>query len=538
MDRSLCVLAACLAVAAAFAGCTASGAPFDPIPNAGWKPGYSFDYTVELTGSGSARIEVDGEVQHQEEPFKGMPVGQRPMTAYRVLDATTVDGIPVYLALDNHRNVRAFRQADLQPLAAAVYSAGTEVSTVSVQASHDDHSWLRFPLERGDTWRGELRDFDSPIGFDMGVTVESTVYGMESVEGPNGPVDAVRIEHDFAFDEDKIKDMMLASADKEGIEVRSLSVDISASRTVYYAPSLHNIVRDDTEVSQSLFARFTQEGKDIKADMEADMTATVRLTRATLEEKAATPLDKLETVKTPRTPQVVTSEGQPAVSLDVKASEAWVNAAEAPTVRITADAVGVSSVVLRLIDSTGNIVQQDAGTSTEWTLDQPGRYLVEATARAADGYEVQAETEVVAGYELTVSAGCATVSTYFLGCDQLLLPVRPGILSLEVSAVRQPLAVEEGVGNLYVSGPQNTVDAPMQGNEATIRIDAFEEEMFFSDWQAWYAPTAGVMEDVDYHVVLDYGQPDQGIPADAASLLLGKSAETLASPWSRPLLPG
>lgn len=536
MDRALCVLAACLTVTAALAGCAASGAPFEPIANAGWKPGYTFGYTAQADAEGSSRFEVGDSVEEQSLDDK-LDFAERPFLAYRVLDTPTVDGIPVYLTLTQERHVLAFRQADLQPMETSYAVTNNAPAVVTVSDRGLDHSWLRFPLTRGDTWRSTLRSDIPGVGNPFEATIVAEVKGMESVDGPNGPVDAVRVEHEIRFDSDAIESAMRREAAKEGVEIHSLSLDFSGSHTIHYAPSLHNVVRAVDDVRVRFDARFTAEGQDAEGHFDLHLVNTVRLASVSLEEAPATPLSALKSVRAPSLPAVQAADGRPGVSLRLQASAERVNAADQPVVVFTATGEGFTRYSLELMDAEGTVVERDNSPTAQWTFDQPGLYTAVATGYTEDGATLTDSVEVAADYDATFEDECSFLSTLF-ACGSEMVPVRAGITGLVVSAVRHPLAGESGMGTLRLMSDRDSWDADMSGNEATIEVADAQADG--SDWQLWYEPTLGVADDVDYHVQLTYGGAPYaaGVAQGMGAASLTHAAETLAGSWARPLLPG
>ena len=287
---SFCIVA--LLVASLLAGCT-SERDFAPIAEAGWRPGYTYEYSVESKGNSDGQVTVNGETQNGNAGFQGDEnFGPSPLFSYTVFNTeTTVDGTPVLLALvqggtmaaqakaqmplqslvTGNPDVVAFRKSDLAPLYTSTTSYPGDVR-IDVHDTHQPSS-MRFPLTGGETWRMEL----------SGLTVESSVGGLVSVKGPSGDVDAVHIQHVSSLP-DGYYDKAMQEAQAQGITVHSLDFSISSEREVYFAPSLHNVVLDIMTLSERVAADFEQDGNHTVIDMTVEATITIRLTGVSLEE--------------------------------------------------------------------------------------------------------------------------------------------------------------------------------------------------------------------------------------------------------------
>ncbi|HLF16880.1 MAG TPA: hypothetical protein VI796_05560 [Candidatus Thermoplasmatota archaeon] len=553
---------------AAFAGCSAQGGGaslagtdgFEPIESAGWKAGFHFVHSVE----GDVRMEgsftAGGETDHLDEHES---FGPEPVADYTVVSTTITNGAePMYVALGrdlffDEPFLMGFRQRDLQPVEVIEVVDGS----FRFEAPPETYPWVRFPLEPGDEWSGEFVT-ETLFGSNITFRVESRVEGLETVDGPSGPVEAVRIRHDIDIDTEAVETQMRETMEASGSQ--DVEVDFSGEATdlVYYAPSLHNVVLDDTEVSMAFHGSSRDFGQRSEVEMEMTVRAAIRLTEAQFEEEAD--LDAVEVTELLEEgglpdagggfqggsggsrPDAPPENAPDLGTLTVVADTEAPNAAEATLVSFLAlpdDGRQPASVEMFLFDALGSRVAMGEDT-LEHTFNEPGLFRIEAFA--FDEEETLIATgslEYPVGWMAELAATCDELVAADLGaCEGWDLPVRPGVASLTAQATPGgPVPVHLG-GTLRLfapSGEERT--AALQDGVAFLSWEspglvAAEAE---GDWHLIYTPDPGVLETVTYAVSLTAGEagvPDDSAPPSAGGGLVAlKVTSWLEQGWAKTL---
>jgi hypothetical protein len=540
------------------AGCTGSSS-FETIPDPGWKAGYTFGHELVAEGTFKSTLRTaDGDVlEDDEESDDSDPV----LFVLKVANSAfeSPEG-PLYLAVmtgDNFRvgasnmgDVRmdsgpagaaliGIRPRDLQPMRTEVQAqrgcltCPIESATIRFSADNDDYSWIRFPLVHKDSWAGKV-PFDEFVG---AIDVESEVRGLVSIDGPGGPVDAVHVHHVLENkDLEEQKDKVIAGARREGVDVRKLDIELSSTVDVHFAPSLHAIVSEERRLDLKLHAEFSYDGEDLIGDLEGHAVLRTRLVSYDLTEGPELDLKQAVAALStpPELPPIPDDGGTPptagAGALRLTVDQANVNAAETPTVRFTTTATGTGRVTsYQVVDAAGTLVAGGSGGDFELVVDEPGVYTATVTGVDGDGRRLQAGATVEARYEVTLDAGCAPASvTDIPGCAEVAFPVNPGLIVIDVAAVRAPLAPTPGLGTLVLEGPAGErEEAMMTGNEARITIPAPQAS---GEWKLRYEPTLGVLEDVSYDIRVTFATSAGATAWTALAASARSTAEALAAP--------
>lgn len=539
--RWLLPVVACLALVQ-LSGCAERS--FEPIESADWKPGYLWGYTGSATLRADSTFTEDGKVVEEEHVDEGGDdVAQ---WAYRVLSTELKhDGKPLYLvAMDGDQyyayadttgystahstgmpSLMAFRQDTLQPV--GVFYNGCDRCPVALDEEAGSlhfydvgsYPWIKFPLKHLATWSEKMGDHDFGGG-----EIESNVRGMVTVEGPAGKVDVVRITHTLRQEGiDEMREEILAMAEKEGIKVNAFEVSQSMTVELLYAPSLHNVVLSNTQVSASMHVDFEQDGHHRVGDMQMTGTATSRLVSYDLTEGPQVEVKDIgKALEVPIELPAVPGQ-EPTGTLRITADASVVNAAEKPAVRFTTKTTGnATAESYTVYDANDEAIAAGAGGDFTFKVKEPGTYKATVEGTDGNGRALRSSTEVIADYQVTLPANCGPANVLgFPNCDSIEVPVRQGIQWLEVKATRTPLAVEPGYGSLQLYDGGSYQSVGMNGNEATITIDSFEDRMLGEDWELQYYPYAGVMEDVEYTVTLMHSAagPGSGSGSFFASLV-------------------
>lgn len=98
-------------------------------------------------------------------------------------------------------------------------------------------------------------------------------------------------------------------------------------------------------------------------------------------------------------PHSTTSRGDNAPSISVAAAQKSINTGDSTTVSAsTANLAGGSQILWQVSPSTGRVEtdrSDSSGLHARFTANEPGTYIVKATARAADGSSTSDETNIV-----------------------------------------------------------------------------------------------------------------------------------------------
>lgn len=510
-------------------GCV-SEADFAPVESAGWRPGYTFEHSVESRSEVSGFVRIDGTEDDEGFEPRTEEFGPERLITYTVFDVEARNGDEgVYLTVASPGSLEAslharsdlpdararqpliapFRQSDLQPLRAGMEYSGRDGKVVEARmdyAEDETYSALRFPLRRGDAWT--TVDERGATGFAGGTaTVQSQAGGLRKVPGPYGEVDAVHVVHVMTGGE-ALADFLRAQIEGEGGHVDRLEFHAEWRRDVDYAPSLHNIVRDVTTMDGRLVLEATLEGKRTSVDVSESSTVAITLTGALLEETAPRTLEDAIGGLVPvlpivgRPPLGTTGAPPPGdVSIQVDPASVTVNVAADGDVQFTTRTQGdVSGLAHRVTNTATDLeVLRGQGGTFRHSFTEAGRYDVTVTGTAAGGQEVEGMAQVFANFETSTDVSCGNAAIQGVAaCPPAPVPVRAGVGSLTVAVERHPVAGEPGVGKLVLTAPDGrTFSADLAANKATLTV---ADGLDAGDWSLEYRPTVGLQERATYSV--------------------------------------
>jgi len=512
-------------------GCTERG--FDPIPSAGWMAGYKFQYAGEMhqtkdLHSTDPKFMVGGD-DHDE---------SGDLYAYTVLSTTaTVDGVPVYLlratksadspfavealagfplgTIFSGNQLLAVRQSDLRGGLAFVFP-GFLNSPAKLSASLSPTlGILRFPLQQGQSWE----DGNATSGGVPDTQSSTRVGGLAAVDGPGGKVDAVHIRSVSDAGGDVLNGLLRSELEREGDTVRHLDISFSSTHDVYFAPSLHNVVRDEgtSEVTMDIDATGS-DGHAIQVSGTVSSSFAIRLTSATLQPATDLSLEAIARgdlpapignvtvppvgTSNPPTPGSGDSGSPQPASLQLVAARTEVQAGgpQGDSVRFTTYAQGVTGLGHTVTNAAGTVLSQGTGGDFSYGFDTPGRYGVLVSGTASDGRTLASKAEVAVSGSAHAAGSCPPVSTGD-ACSAFTFEVGPGLQSLVARADVQSGAGLPPSGTLTLDdGHGTTWSADVTSSRTTLEVRQFDHP---GTWSLTYTPKADVFAQVDY--VVDFG---------------------------------
>jgi len=535
--RTLAALAVLAACAPVLAGCLSADAAHDfaPIASADWRPGYTFRYVGEATGTSHLHALKNGAVQPGSgDADAGYPV---PPLALEVLSTQVPDGAqPMYLtatqyggmlnALTTHSRIAGrlpigIRQTDLQPVDTKVHyrqACADLCTTHAVDLRYQDaptYPWVQFPLQRGKNWSGPLPEAQSPDPLVGPLVVQSMVGGLETVETPLGHVEAVRVDHTITAPQLAARAKQLLSDGSAG-HVTDLSSEASLTftRTIHYGPAQHAVVLDEGLLQLHEALKWTDGGDRYELQLSFDLQTRQSLVAVRLNEVGdldlPATLDAISPGSNPEAPPLVPPEQPPsgdAPMLHLRAEATAFNAAVEPTVRFHVD----SSTPLGPADHLHLSVQgprgleavaSEGGVLTS-TLHDMGVYTATVLDTAAGQVRARDSIQFVLPYDADKELGCPVPGTA-TSCQRIPVPVRTGIASLAVDATRPGDLVPARLRLTDSSGHSTTVD--FDGGEAHMTLTHFDSGAANgNDWTLAYEPTVATGEKVQLHIHLEPG---------------------------------
>jgi hypothetical protein len=486
------------------------GTAFVTVGGPTWKPGYHFRFEEEgaeerhFVGDG-----FDGQQAHSE----ATSWGPRPGLNYTVVgNDTNAFGEVRFLAL--HREgysgerprLVALEAEHLEARDAYVSDYCTHFRSdcapyVSVYGDKDEVPPLAFPLrddvagkeEAGSSWRPYV-----PL---EPIAVVTRVLGFKDVDGPFGPVQAVHVQQRFTVNfTDVLAQWRQDQPDLTGF---ALDGEVHATRDVYYAPALLNVVLDQAVSHGHYNGSYQRDGKAQGFRESWRSWSSSRLVDASLEEGEALSLQEVSALL--RAQASPSPEAGVVVSLDGPKEELNVAAAAAAT--LTATLAGTTSATVRIdvLNALGVVVASDEASSLAFTPTLPGPYLAVAYALGSTGRALAADSwPVRAYYEGTLAVECEPLA--FDGataCPAMPVPMGPAIGYLRGEAlINDPLATASLRGRLVVDqGDGQEVSTDQNGGSASLWLDSPQWDLG-QDWLLRYEPDVGVTVSVEYGLVL------------------------------------
>jgi hypothetical protein len=501
------------------AGCTGDGSSGPPAEAADLKSGYRFRYEVTQEADVHAEESLNGTVQDTTDVDESE--GPKPGADHEVLVTSfEEDGVRYDLALgrpadgSGRSQLVAIRQSDLAVLGANAYGGDVSVYDFGPPGP------LRFPLRVGDEWTyrdGFIGDHASEDG---AIEVKARVTGYREVDGPDGPVQAMRVVHTFSLDQDRFQASLRNLAAEEDAESVDGSARLDAERVVDYAPALHAIVEDAFEFDVEYDLTVTKDGAERRYVFEGSGTRTQRLLSATLVEMPELGLDDLEAAielgRRPVDPGVL----PPGVSIEATLSpeRPYLDNGTAAAFTVQVRASGLSEplkVELRnpYRGLAGTRTLPASGGEAEFDVDMAGPYELSVTSSGSDPSASRLLT-VPVGDRYWLEPSCFVVGTGATSCEALPFLVGANMAEVRFTVMHEGLATEPGTGYLFLVDGAGDQDSEMLlGHSATLR-KAVDTGMMGNrgQWSVSYEPV--------------------GLPGDILYLVEVESAEkVLEDPW-------
>lgn len=563
MQKQL-LAAAILGLAPLLAGCLAEAGSEASIERPQWQSGYAYSFLS--TGTARVMESEDGETHRETEEFD--PVRR----VAEVLNTTFEANDESYYLAAMTLPGRTVPQVDFEgdmgsggmsfsevPMAFLVGHRQRDLAGVNVGYSMTDNctdetcsyrldqlnfdagpsfAWLDFPLETGKTWSTILEaedtgGWDDDVASGLDVRVRAKVIGLETIELPVGSTRAIRVDYTFKpiGIEDWKKDV-LEEAQDEGANIEAFDYSAGSLQRLWYSPDYQNVVLSESTMDVNLRVSGTDdEGERFEYAMSLGVKSRDELDGARLiprpergYEYIAQVLGGQIAIEDPAG-SAFHPEGY---TLELTSDKGQVNAAESETAAFVARLVGADalpdghSAAWRILDAHSDLVVEGTGLAFEHAFDQPGAYAVEIETQDASGATTAADgLTLVANYDAVVPADCSPVAIPFFGqnCEAAPVPVRLGIQSLEVAALRSAALPTQflNFGNLVLTDPLGgeTSGEPNDQGEFTITIDDFSEHpVNGEDWTVEWEAASSVLENVDYRIKLLFGPETASDPAE------------------------
>ncbi len=540
---SIGVAATLMVVAITSAVVMAGDEEFDAIQAPRWQAGYAFAYDV--TGQIEYLLDVPGEASGGDS-FSFGPV---PIEKEILSTKFDLDGKPLYVGAATFPLGHFLAQGmDFEFPDLAVYPTAdrqSDLSPVGVQISSDGDglefgpdapiTYLDFPLTHGKRWSttmkvadlfGEADFLEGTEYMDLDeVLVQGEVGSMQKLDLPIGTVDAVRVDISYTpIGLQKAVAQARSDAEKFGVDVERLNVQLGVHEIAYYAPEYQSIVKDQFVVRALVDAALDYNGDHWEVYTEATGTALVELTGARLLKGPERSTSEILRILRGDAP-VADAHGEiiPESIYDVfiDSDSSRVNAAKSPVVHFSSDLSGVDSLpsehklVYKMVRPDGSTYKSAAGKATwDVTVDEPGSYTVILQAIAGDGRVFSQDSmPLVANWHQTISGGCPVVtSSTMMPCDRVGLPVNLGVDALSVAAYVNGTTLANG--RLTVSSPSDSFSGSREGDGAyRIVLEDFDHRDLGRNWNGAYS-SFGFGENVDYVIDILYGAPDTRVHDD------------------------
>ena len=332
--------------------------------------------------------------------------------------------------------------------------------------------------------------------------VVTRVLGFKEIDGPFGPVQTVHVHQDYVVNFTRVLD----DWEEEGAGLTDFNVtgDVKASRDVYYAPALRNVVLDQAVSSGEYQGSYRRDGKLQTFSESWRSWSASRLTDVILEEGEAMSLEELAAML-----QSGASHPDPsAVRVRVDVMPYDINVAEGESTNIEATlSAGAppTEIYIEVFDAGGDIVASDEGTKLEFSPDEAGPYLAVAYALDETGEVVDQASQTISAYfEGTLSVDCALVADGATACPGMSVPLGPSIAYLSAFAtINDPAASLNLPGRLVIDqGDGQEISSDRQGSYASLWMEYPQKAYDDEEWTLRYEPDAGALVTVEYQLSL------------------------------------
>ncbi len=561
---SLGAAATLMVVAITSAVVMADGDEFDAIKAPQWQAGYAFAYDV--TGEIEYMLDVPGEASG------GDSFGFGPLPIEKEILSTQfdLDGKPLYVGAatfplghflaqgmdfefpDLAVYPTADRKSDLSPVGVQISDAGDDLEF----GPDAPITYLDFPLQHGKRWSSTMKvaelfgqtDFlEGTEYMDLDeVLVQGEVGSMHTLDLPIGTVEAVRVDISYTpIGLQKAVAQARSDAEKFGVDVERLNVQLGVHEIAYYAPEYQSIVKDQFVVRALVDAALNYDGDHWEVYTEATGTALVELTGARLlkgPEQSTSDILRILRGEAP----VADAHGEiiPESTYDLFLEDnvRLVNAASSPSLTYSTDISGVDAlptghkIVFKMIAGDGSTYKTSSGApSWDVVVDEPGSYTVVAQAIAGDGRVfAQDSMPLVANWHQTINGGCPLVSSStMIPCQEVDLPVNHGVDHLTLAAYANGTSVTYGQLNVY--SDSDSYQGSRDGDGAyRVSIDEFNARDIGRSWTGAYS-SFGLGERVDYVIDIIYGVSEPivndhaGEDGSAGALVAMRDARSMSS---------
>jgi hypothetical protein len=480
------------------------------IPAPVWKPGYHFTYSE----AGARDVQQSGKAyQLNHTASETVSWGPRQAGNYTVVHVDESPfGETTYLALhtDDDRalgdgpELLAFRDAHLDALDAGIATrCNSQFNCTPYASIHDEASEapiLSFPLRDGPAKREDAPWVSSPWVPTGPLDVVTRVLGLKEVDGPFGPVQAVHVHQDVLFNiTDLLRDAEPA-AEAGGVTDLAFNGTMRASRDVFYAPSLLNVVLDQAVSEGTLVQSYRESGHNQSFTQTWRSWQTVRLTAATYD--PSPPLSLLEVYAVLRSGGAFATQG---IHLDLDPSVVSIADGESTVIRVVDEgATRASRVRIDVWSPEGVVLASTEGRSMTFTPLQVDPYLVVASAYGADGRLLdRSYRSLAATYQGEVQVECALVVDAATSCPGVELPYGSSISSLDLVAV-----ATDGSSSLPVPTPARLaidmgdgqeISSDAQSGIAVLHVDY---PFMRQPWTARYRPDVAVAMTVSFTILV------------------------------------
>lgn len=526
-----------------FAGCAGSEdvQAIESVDAPVWAAGHAFAYNITGFVSGMGEVKIDGEVM-EAEGGETITIEDQRYNVYEVLNAS-YDGAYMTAArfgsaagfAINGAEIPAFgklplaiRHADLSPMPVELSQTqrcepGCRLATTELSVGDAVMDpYLAFPLETGKAWTNDVPLGGEAADFGAYMILESQVMGMETVPGPDGDVDAIKIVHTLKlpFDEGFLQLM----AQQSGMQDAEVSLHLDGAVTSYYAPELKNVVRETMVMDLALDFAYTDDGQRIEIHAEAASDIVTYLAGYSFDE--GTDLDEqsmfdfFDSARTVRDPTGAVFD----YVIDLVADRNDFNVAEDGLVNFAVGGDLPEGDVIRysISDGRGNVLDTGVGNEFSYAFDEAGLYGVYAQATSPAGIpQAAAELLIAADYEGSIELLCghAVVSAVpnSGSCTAADIPVYTAYGLQDVLIETKGSAVSLQGGEIVVADTFTEVRAPASNGEGSLTLaDLSELNIGLDGWTVTWDADLALEPSIEAHMLLDYGAPEP-VSADPAA---------------------
>lgn len=534
--------AAVLLVGVALSGCAGTEGlqDFGSVEAPERSAGHAYGYDVEGELDARGAMYIDGSLEDRFADNVTLP--RQPAVTMEILNASygpdgafylgavQFAGAPDSLVVDGFASdilgklPIAIRKSDLAEFAVTTSQTqacdpGCRLAVTDIEVGNETEldPYLDFPLTAGKAWDNRI-PLDTTHGGDLGMDVHSLVRGVEAVDGPDGPVDAVHVASainapDLAiFNEAAAQDFASQGAEDVTVDAR-----LTGSIDTRYADDVGEVVQERIALDLRLDVGFTADGQRFEMEVRSIVELTFHLAAVDLsigDEHDDDALRAFFSNGVPvRDPRDEAAPAAGAYAIRVTADRAEFNVADDGDVKFNVEATPAlppdDTIIYTVSDAFGE-VSTGAGSEFEVSFRDPGLYSV--TVQAIDGDRVvQAADQmlVAADHDETVDMNCAALIVAAAdqgSCGTPSVPMRTWT-GLRDAAITIDASNTAGDGGTLVveDGAGNTVEMDASDGSGTLTLDDLQDLEAGDDWSVSWQRDIAVQEDASLDVLLDYG---------------------------------